>query len=77
MRIKKTGGKVYGAAMTSAETKAMNKEIQRQLAEYDEKHSMEIDALILWVLHSEFGFGEGRLRRFCDRFHGGVAELCK
>lgn len=47
-----------GAAMTVAEKKAMNLEIQRQLAEYDKKHATEIDALILWVLHSEFGFGE-------------------
>ncbi len=34
MRIKKAAGKVYGAAMTVAEKKAMNLEIQRQLAEY-------------------------------------------
>ena len=39
--------------MTVAEKKAMNLEIQRQLAEYDKKHATEIDALILWVLHSE------------------------
>lgn len=67
MRIKKAAGKVYGAAMTVAEKKAMNLEIQRQLT--------EIDALILWVLHSEFGFGEKRLRRFYDRFNKAIAEL--
>lgn len=75
MRIKKAAGKVYGAAMTVAEKKAMNLEIQRQLAEYDKKHATEIDALILWVLHSEFGFGEKRLRRFYDRFNKAIAEL--
>ena len=75
MRIKKAVGKVYGAAMTVAEKKAMNLEIQRQLAEYDKKHATEIDALILWVLHSEFGFGEKRLRRFYDRFNKAIAEL--
>ena len=75
MRIKKAAGKVYGAAMTVAEKKAMNMEIQRQLAEYDEKHATEIDALILWVLHSEFGFGEKRLKRFFDRFNAAIADL--
>ena len=75
MRIKKAAGKGYGAAMTVAEKKAMNLEIQRQLAEYDKKHATEIDALILWVLHSEFGFGEKRLRRFYDRFNKAIAEL--
>lgn len=53
----------------------MNLEIQRQLAEYDKKHTTEIDALILWILHSEFGFGEKRLRRFYDRFNKAVAEI--
>lgn len=37
MRIKKAAGKVYGAAMTVAEKKAMNLEIQRQLAELEKK----------------------------------------
>lgn len=41
-------GKVYGADFTAAERKAMNLEIQRQLAEYSRKHANEIDAIILW-----------------------------
>lgn len=44
MRVKKAGGKVYGADFTAAERKAMNLEIQRQLAEYSRKHANEIDA---------------------------------
>ena len=31
MRIKKSGGKIFGADLTAAERKAMDKEIQRQL----------------------------------------------
>lgn len=68
MRVKKAGGKVYGAAMTAAEKKAMNMEIQRQLAEYDRKHMNELDAMVLWHLHEEFGFGLKRLKRFYDTF---------
>jgi hypothetical protein len=56
MRIKKAGGKVYGADFTAAERKAMNLEIQRQLAEYSRKHANEIDAIILWQLHAQYGF---------------------
>ena len=33
MRIKKFGGKVFGADLSANERKAMNMEIQRQLAE--------------------------------------------
>lgn len=68
MRIKKAGGKAYGAELTAAEKKAMNMEIQRQLAEYDTKHANELDAMILWHLHEEFGFGPKRMKQFYDTF---------
>lgn len=38
MVVKKAGGKIYGAVLTAAEKKAMNMEIERQLAEYTRKH---------------------------------------
>ena len=37
MQIKKAGGRVYGATLTSTEKKAMDMEIRRQLAEMDKK----------------------------------------
>lgn len=57
MRVKKAGGRIFGGTMSAAEKKAMDLEIQRQLAEYDRKHLIEIDAMILWVLHERFGCG--------------------
>lgn len=75
MQVKKFGGKVYGAILTAAEKKAMDLEIQRELAEYDKKHIAEIDANILWVLHEKFGFGAKRLRIFYDSFHNCIKEL--
>lgn len=75
MNVKKAKGKVYGGSLTASEKKAMEIEIKRQLAEYDRKHLMEMDALILWVLHNEFGFGEKRLKRFYDSFADLVDEL--
>ena len=75
--IKKHGSKVYGANLTVAERKAMGMEIQRQIAEYDKKNMFEIDALVLWVLHEEFGFGAVRLKRFFDRFAPALDDLVK
>lgn len=75
MRVKKAGGKIFGADMSAAERKAMNLEIQRQLAEYDRKHFAEMDALILWVFHEEFGFGAKRLRKYYDRFRASIDAL--
>lgn len=46
MQVKKAGGKVYGAVLTAAEKKAMDLEIQRELAEYDRKHIAEDD---IWL----------------------------
>ena len=70
MRVKKAGG-----TMSAAEKKAMDLEIQRQLAEYDRKHLVEIDAMILWVLHARFGFGPKRLRQYYDSFRACTNEL--
>ena len=61
--------------MSAAEKKAMDLEIQRQLAEYDRKHLVEIDAMILWVLHERFGFGPKRLRQYYDNFRACTNEL--
>lgn len=75
MRVKKAAGKIYGAEFTAAEKKAMDIEIKRQMAEYDRKHANEIDALVLWILHSEFGFGLKRLKKFYDTFNPAIKDL--
>lgn len=73
----KIAGKIYGAKLTAAEQQAVDMEIKKQLAEYDRKNSDEIDALVLWILRTEFGFGEARLRRFHDVFGPGLDALCE
>ena len=66
MHVKKNRGKVYGASFSHNEQKAIEVEIQKQLAEYDKNHAKELSAMVLWVLHTEFGFGEKRLKKFYD-----------
>lgn len=75
MNIKRNKGRVYGGSMTAAEKKAMDVEIKKQLAEYDRKHTVEIDSMILWILHTEFGFGAKRLRKFFDIFNQSLDDL--
>lgn len=77
MRVKKAGGKVFGATLTAAEKKAMDIEIKRQLAEMDKKNMAEVDAVVLYVLMTEFGFGEKRLRKFHDTFNQHILSLIK
>lgn len=68
MRVKQYGGKVYGADLTAKERKAMNIEINRQIAEADRQYRNNVDAMILYALHVHLGFGKKRLRRFYEAF---------
>ena len=49
MRIKKAGGKVFGAVLTAAEKKAMDMEINRQIVEADRRYADDIDAMVLFI----------------------------
>lgn len=49
MRIKKAGGKVFGAVLTAAERKAMDMEINRQIVEADRRYADDIDAMVLYT----------------------------
>jgi hypothetical protein len=75
MQVKKRKGKVFGGSMSAAEKKAAEIEIRKQLAEFDQKNAMELDALVLWILHNQFGFGEKRLKRFYDAFAEEIFKL--
>ena len=66
---------IYGAELTAAEKKALDIEIKHQLAEYNHKNLQEIDAMILWELHEQLGFGEKRLKEFYKRFVLGIQDL--
>ena len=68
MIVKKTGKQITGAVLTVAEQKAMDIEILKQVAVLNEQNETEVDAIILWILHEEFGFGPKKLKQFYDRF---------
>lgn len=68
MRVKKFNNKPYGVEFTSAERKAMQLEINRQILEMDEKYKENIDAMVLYVLMVHYGWKKKRLRRFWKAF---------
>lgn len=71
----KINGKIFGAKLTAAEEKALEIEVRKKIAEYDRQNCNEIDAIILWILMSEFGFGEKRLKKFHDTFAPAIHGL--
>ena len=66
MRVKSYKGKVYGAELTAAEKKAMNIEINRQIAEKDRQYAEDIDAMVLYTLMAHYGWKKKRLKKFCN-----------
>ena len=62
MRIKKAGGKVFGAVLTAAERKAMDMEINRQIVEADRRYAV---TLTLWCF-TPFMFTLVSARSACE-----------
>ena len=81
MLVLKHNGKIYGAKLTKAETAAMQKECDRYidkcLVEEYKSFCQEIDAIFLWELHTQLGFGHERLWRFYEGFHKPLDALIK
>lgn len=69
MRIKQYRGKPYGMELTSKERKAMDMEISRQIVERDKSYQADVDAMVLYVLLSRYGWKKKRLRKFWDAFN--------
>ena len=77
MLVKQSGGRIYGAHLTAKEKRAMDIEINRQIAESDRQHANEIDALVLYQLRVQLGFGPKRLHRFWEQFVPALEELIR
>lgn len=60
---------------TNREKKILNEEINKQLIERDEQYAADIDAMVLYVLMSEYGFRKKRLRKFWNLFRKTHQEL--
>lgn len=75
--FKKVGGKVFGAQLSKAEQQALNEEINRQIAIKYKEWLTELDAMILWTLHThpQLRFGKKRLERFYKVFTKQHLEL--
>lgn len=74
-QFKKIKGKVFGVSLSKEEQRAMNAEINRQIAENYKEWLVNLDAMVLWTLHTYLGFGEKRLKQFYKEFTKQHIEL--
>lgn len=75
MIVKKSAGRVIGAHLTNAEKKAMEIEIQKELAEWTKQHEKELIALVLRQVRRTFGAGKKKLKEFFDDFDPDINAL--
>lgn len=62
-------------SMNKRQKQAMEDAINKQIAEADAKYCTEVDAVVLWTLHRELGFGPTRLRRFWEALYQNHNEM--
>lgn len=62
--FKKSGGKIFAVQFNKAEERALDQEIKKQIVENDRAFDMDKESSILWMLHTQFGFGPKRLKLF-------------
>ena len=55
--------------------KIVEREVNKQMSEAVLNEERDLMALVLWVLHTEYGFGKVRLERFAEEFHEKLKEL--
>lgn len=75
MNFKRAGGKIFGVSLNKAEQRALDQEIKRQIVENDRRFDMDKESMILWMLHTEFGFGSKRLKRAWELFYSESQRL--
>ena len=77
MVVKQVGKLILRADLNEKEKKALDIELGKEFAKYNRNNANEVDAIILWVLHDQFGFGHDRLKKFHAAFQPSLEELCK
>ena len=61
--------------MSNAEMKALEGSIREQIAKSVDKLKGNIEGIVLWQLHEQFGFGVKRLEAFLEGFQPALQEL--
>lgn len=75
MYFKKAGKSIFGVQLNKAEQRTLDQEINRQIVEHDHRFDMDKESSILWMLHTQFGFGPKRLKKAWELFYSETLKL--
>ena len=73
--FKKSGGKIFGVQFNKAEQRALDYAINEQIVKNDLAFDMDKESSILWMLHTQFGFGSKRLKLAWKLFYAETRKL--
>lgn len=73
--FKKSGGKIFAVQFNKAEEKALNQAINEQIVANDRAFDMDKESSILWMLHTQFGFGPKCLKLAWKLFYAETLKL--
>lgn len=73
--FKRFRGKIYGVEFNKTEQKAIDQAINEQIIEHDRAFDMDKESSILWMLHTQFGFGPKRLKKAWELFYSETLKL--
>lgn len=73
--FKKSGGKIFAVQFNKAEERALDQEIKKQIVENDRAFDMDKESSILWMLHTQFGFGPKSLKLAWKLFYVETLKL--
>lgn len=59
--------RIYKNEPNSAQRRVLKQEVAKEFNKLLERYNRDALMQILWVLHSEFGFGQQRLQKFADK----------
>ena len=61
--------------MTNAEMKALDDSIREQIGQNIGKLKGNIEAIVLWQIHEQYGYGAKKLEAFLEGFQPALQEL--
>ena len=61
--------------MTNAQVKALHGAIKQEISHSVDKLKVNIEAIVLWQIHEQLGYGVKRLEAFLEGFRPALQEL--
>ena len=68
MFFKKFRGQIFDVELNPKEREVLNQKVNEMLIKRHGEFADDVDYMILYILHNQFGFGVQRLKKFYEAF---------